>query len=119
MNIISDGDILKYINSVSSERGIHLSPTVRAFYISLVHMAIKEAHYDEECKLSYVQYSQQEFSNLLQFSYHMVVISLQKLNKCGLIKRVSVQREFCRLSGGEYTVNKGNITFIDLTLFEK
>lgn len=117
MRLISDADILRYANKVSDEKGVHLSPTMRAFFVSLVHLTFDEAHYDEEKNLYFLQYSCRDFSKITKFSFKMVCISLQALDDCGLINRVTVKRDFRHLSDGTFSVNKPNVTYLNLSLF--
>lgn len=119
MRLKSDAEILRYVKSFSSEKGVHLSPTMCAVFISLLRLFLSDAEYDKEQKIYYVQYSCREFANLLQFSCNMISSAMQKLDEAGLIKRIPVKKDFRRLKGGAVSVNKPNITYIDLSLFVK
>lgn len=117
MRLKTDAEILRYVRSVSVEKNVRLSPTVCAIFVSMLHLYVRDAEYDEKRGAYFVQYSCRDFSNLLQFSFKMVCVALQKLDDCGLIERVPVKREFRKLKGGSVSVNKPNVTYLDLSLF--
>lgn len=117
MKLKSDAEILRYVKSYTTEKDMHLSPTTCAIFISLVRLFLSDASYDAEQNMYYLQYSCRDFANMLQFSCNTLSTALQKLDACELIKRVPVKKDFHRLKGGSVSVNKPNITYLDLSPF--
>lgn len=92
MKLKSDAEILRYVKKFSTEKNVHLSPTTCAIFISLIRLFLSDANYDEEQNLYYIQYSCRDLANILQFAPNTLSSALQKLDECGLIKRVPVKR---------------------------
>lgn len=115
--VISNSDLLMFLEIRSSESGVHLTPTYRAFFVSLYAFFVKEAVFDDEKGKYYIQFSCRELANLLQFSFKMVCLSLHSLAECGALERVPSPLTFKRLPNGGYLKNKPYLTYLNLDFF--
>ena len=111
--------ILRYANRVAAKNNVKLSPAVRAFFISLVHLFEKEAVLDDDSRLYRIQLSNRELSQRFGVPYRTTCFVMKKLEESALIQRVPVKKNFRRLVNGEYCVNEPNITLLDLDLLNK
>ena len=117
MRLKSNAEILRFATSVSVEKNVRLSTAMCAIFVSLVQLFAKEAGFDEERGLYFVQYSCREFADIFHFSLRMIYVAFQKLDDCGLIERVPVKKDFRVLKGEVVSVNKPMVTYLDLSLF--
>lgn len=111
---ISNASILKSLERLSTLNGVRLTPTYRAFFISLYALFNECATFDDVKGKYFLQYSCKEFSNLLPFSFKMVCLSLQSLHDCGALERVPSPHTFKRLANGDYVTNKPYLTYLNL-----
>lgn len=116
--IYTNYDILKSLGRVSSDKGINLTPTYKAFFISLYSFIDKHASFDDEVGMYYIHFSCRELANLLQYSYKMVCVSLQALASCGVLVRVNSPKSFKHLPNGDYATNKPMLTYLNLKLLQ-
>lgn len=116
--VYSNAEILRALGRMSFEKDVRLTPTYKAFYIGLYTFFDKHAFFDDTKGMYAIQFSCRELANLLQFSYKMVCVSLQALDKCGAVERVDCPKTFKHLPNGEYLTNKPKITYLNLQLLQ-
>lgn len=117
MKLLSDYELMLFVNRFAKERNIKFSPAECAFFVSLAKFTFAQGAFDEEKGAYFIQMSCRELSLHLECSTTFVFSTLQKLDECGLVERVHVRKEFCPLGDGSFSFNKPSYTYMDLSLF--
>lgn len=111
MKLLSDYELLLFVNRYSKERKIRFSPAECAFFVSLAKFIHSSGSVDESRGKHYVQLSCRDLSLHLDYSTTFVFSTLQKFDGCGLVERV-------RVPGGSDSLgsyNKSSFTYMDLS----
>lgn len=114
MVLLSDYELLLYVKRFTEKKGVKVSPTECAFFVSLVHYIHKYGVLDKEKGTYYIQLSCRELAHCLGHGSTLVFSALQKFDECGLIERVHMKKEFCPLGNGAFSYNKPSFTYLDL-----
>jgi len=112
MRLLSDYELLLFLNRYSKERKIKFSPSECAFFVALAKFIFSSGHCDEACGMYFVQMSCRDLALHLDYSTTFVFSALQKFDKYGLVERIRDARD----SGDLIPCNKASFTYMDLSL---
>lgn len=102
----SSFNIYKSLKHTEETDNVHLTPAIKTFMVELYNIFTEYGFYDEVSDSYYIDFSYSQLSNLTQFSYNLVVLSMVELCKCGILVR------FVSLDVPSYTGNKNKKKFL-------